>query len=265
MSFLSPSSNHDVIKLVLEPRTYVAGERLVGVVELDLKKAHESKIERVVVRLRGVACTCVYALSLRLIHANSLDYVRQILQKKSRANGKPPRSQGDVSISSITLLREGLVLWERGTYPVNVQVVQLPFAFDLPASLPGSFRIRMSISDHRSDVVYGVEVLADLPGLLQQSCHLKQTFALLPATTDERVLHASQLFQGWAGDWSLIEKEHVIRRGMWGAYSCLKAEAGTLLSTSFLITYALPVSAPGPLIIPNWCSVSGRSGRHDYH
>jgi hypothetical protein len=202
---------------------------------------------------------------LRLIHAHSLGHVRHILQKRSRANRKTPRPQGKISISNITLIREGLMLWERGTYPVNAQVVQLPFSFDLPASLPGSFRIRMPISDHRGDVVYGVEVLVDLPGLLQKSCHLKQTFALLPATTDERVVHASQLFQGWAGDWSLIEKEHVIRRGMWGAYSCVKAEAGGFLSTCSLITYALPVSAPCPLVLPHRYSVSGRSGRHDYH
>jgi hypothetical protein len=51
------SSHESAIKLVFDTRTYVAGERIVGVVELDFRVALEDKIEQVRVKLRGTAST----------------------------------------------------------------------------------------------------------------------------------------------------------------------------------------------------------------
>jgi hypothetical protein len=56
-STLSPEDH--AIKLVFEPRTYVAGERVAGFVELDLYQAQEDKVEQVDIKLRGVATACV--------------------------------------------------------------------------------------------------------------------------------------------------------------------------------------------------------------
>lgn len=54
------------MKLLFDPRTYVAGERISGVVELDVPMAIEDKIEQVRVKLRGSAVVCVSSCIARL-------------------------------------------------------------------------------------------------------------------------------------------------------------------------------------------------------
>jgi hypothetical protein len=53
------SFHESAIKLLFDPRTYVAGERISGVVELDVPAAIEDKIEQVTVKLRGSAVVYV--------------------------------------------------------------------------------------------------------------------------------------------------------------------------------------------------------------
>lgn len=55
------SFQEGAIKLLFEPRTYIAGERISGVVEIDVPKAIEDKIEQVTVKLRGFAVVYVFS------------------------------------------------------------------------------------------------------------------------------------------------------------------------------------------------------------
>ena len=51
------SSHESAIRLLFDPRTHVAGDRVFGAVELDMRMALEDKIEQVRVKLRGTAST----------------------------------------------------------------------------------------------------------------------------------------------------------------------------------------------------------------
>jgi hypothetical protein len=53
------SSEEYALTLNLQSRTYVAGERVSGVVQLDFLRAQEEKIEQVRVKLRGSISTWV--------------------------------------------------------------------------------------------------------------------------------------------------------------------------------------------------------------
>jgi hypothetical protein len=53
------SSQSDAVKLLLDTRIYVAGDRVSGTVELDHDKAIKDGITAVRVKLRGVAKTYV--------------------------------------------------------------------------------------------------------------------------------------------------------------------------------------------------------------
>jgi hypothetical protein len=55
----SLSSHESALKLVFDARTFVAGERIFGIVELDFPMALEDKIEQVRVKFRGNASTYV--------------------------------------------------------------------------------------------------------------------------------------------------------------------------------------------------------------
>jgi hypothetical protein len=51
------SSHSDALKLVLEDRPYVSGERLAGFIDLDLARAKEEDIDSIKIKLRGSVST----------------------------------------------------------------------------------------------------------------------------------------------------------------------------------------------------------------
>ncbi|KAH6916672.1 hypothetical protein BKA70DRAFT_1250246 [Coprinopsis sp. MPI-PUGE-AT-0042] len=133
------SSHEGAVKLLFDSRTYVAGERIFGVVELDFRKTIEDKIEQVRVKLRGTASTRI------------------------------TRSRGQSTVtyrSSLPLARGDMILWTQGTYPpAGEHIMQLPFEFQIPRDSPGSFhsdRYRRSAT-----ISYGIEVVADRPGIFR--------------------------------------------------------------------------------------------------
>jgi hypothetical protein len=65
MGFMSSDDTQDHgLKIVLEPRTYIAGECVAGYVELDLSQAEEDKLQRVDAQLHGDANVYVQHLLL---------------------------------------------------------------------------------------------------------------------------------------------------------------------------------------------------------
>jgi hypothetical protein len=56
------TSQSDALKLVLENRPYIAGERVSGFVNLDPARAQEEDIETIKIKLRGSARAYVLTL-----------------------------------------------------------------------------------------------------------------------------------------------------------------------------------------------------------
>jgi hypothetical protein len=248
MNFLASAPQDSAIKLILESRTYVAGERLVGIVELDLKKAHEDEIELVRVKLRGVASTYV-SCSLSLSCSRLTSPSRRIHRNQNGSSSTGRRSRGNISRASMDLIRLDQVLWQRGTYPADAHVIQLPFEFDLPAKLPGSFQ--SSASRHSGTISYGIEAVADRPGLLRFNRRSKDMFPLLPAASEEQALYASQLAASWTGAWTSTEKASVIRKGIWGEYSRARAQVcGNSVAYVRSKSHCLAVQLPCASVFP---------------
>jgi hypothetical protein len=54
------SSHSDALKLVVDPRPYVAGEHVTGYVDFDPRIGQEEQIENVKVKLKGAVTTSVH-------------------------------------------------------------------------------------------------------------------------------------------------------------------------------------------------------------
>jgi hypothetical protein len=68
--------------------------------------------------------------------------------------------------STIPLVREDITLWNKGTYPTaDSHIMSFPFEFRLPNDIPGSFHA--SSRNRSATISYGVEVVADRPGLFK--------------------------------------------------------------------------------------------------
>ncbi|KAH6916674.1 hypothetical protein BKA70DRAFT_1485324 [Coprinopsis sp. MPI-PUGE-AT-0042] len=214
-----PSSQEGAIKLLFDGRTYVAGERVSGVVELDFQLALEDKIKQVKIKLRGTAST----------------YITE--------------STGQSTVtyhSSHRLVREDIVLWTQGTYPPpGTHILQLPFEFQLPVDLPGSFRSKWA--DPNATISYGIEVVADRPGFFRFNRRLGHIFPVLPTATQEEVENALRLDQGWPGEWKSVERSSEIRKRFWGEYS--RVQAQVWLKFQYPALNSFPVGIPIPISI----------------
>jgi hypothetical protein len=58
------SSETDAINLVLESRIYLAGERIIGRVDVDFDRLREESVKNIRVKLRGSISTWVFSRSL---------------------------------------------------------------------------------------------------------------------------------------------------------------------------------------------------------
>ncbi|KAH6899229.1 hypothetical protein BKA70DRAFT_1527550 [Coprinopsis sp. MPI-PUGE-AT-0042] len=187
------------IKLLFDARTYVAGERISGVVELDYRVALEDKIEQVRVKLRGFATT-------------------QIVRNRGQINityrSSLPLAHGDTSSMDPGCGQ----LSSRGTH-----IIQLPFRQDATIS-------------------YGIEVVADRPGLFRFNRRLGSVFPVLSLATREEAENAFRLRQGWSGEWKTIEHSEQIRKHLWGERSFVQAQLQHPAINSFPAGIPIPIS-----------------------
>jgi Arrestin (or S-antigen), N-terminal domain len=125
--------------------------------------------------------------------------------------------------SSLPLVREDRVLWTQETQPpAGTDVMQLPFEFQIPKDSPASFHSDRSRGG--ANISYGIEVVADRPGLFRFNRRIGRVFAVLPIATQEDVEGAFQIGQGWSGEWKSFENSRLIRKRIWGEYSRVHAE-----------------------------------------
>lgn len=132
----------------------------------------------------------------------------------------------------IHLIKEGLSLWNAGTYPpAGSDTLEIPFAFRLPSTLPPSFEygdIRKSLE--RVRLRYAVEVVGKRHGLLRSNRRIIKPFPVLPPHKSGAELR-EVLKRGWEGPWRSYSDNKSIRKGIWGDYSDV---AMTVSSFTFL-------------------------------
>ncbi|KAH6919309.1 hypothetical protein BKA70DRAFT_1459594 [Coprinopsis sp. MPI-PUGE-AT-0042] len=190
------SSHESAIKLLFDARTYVAGERISGVVELDYRVALEDKIEQVRVKLRGFATT-------------------QIV-----------RNRGQINIT----YRSSLPLAHGDHRSMDPGCGQLSSRGDAHNPTPDA------------TISYGIEVVADRPGLFRFNRRLGSVFPVLSLATREEAENAFRLRQGWSGEWKTIEHSEQIRKHLWGERSFVQAQLQHPAINSFPAGIPIPIS-----------------------
>jgi hypothetical protein len=208
----------------------VAGEALHGQVDLDFVKAREQGIQQVRVKLRG----------------SVQSYVHDIACSKMRLTFLCRRIRRNTGNSSVTyreiipLVREDTVLWTQGgTYPSpGTHVLELPFVFVLPRTLPPSFHCaRNQVS---ASVSYSIEVVGDRPGLFRFNRRLGLVFPVVPRASREQVDTRLRLNAGWDGPWREAIAQDNVRPHPWGSY-------GHIMATLELPTLqSYPICTPIP-------------------
>ncbi|KAH6899230.1 hypothetical protein BKA70DRAFT_1569632 [Coprinopsis sp. MPI-PUGE-AT-0042] len=212
------SSHESAIKLLFDARTYVAGERISGVVELDFRMVLEDKIEQVRVKLRGSASTYT---------------------------NHPQVGTTNHHLSAL------LFLWPMATQsygirlratilPPGTHIIQLPFEFQIPTDSPSSFHaIRYP---QEATISYGIEVVADRHGLFRFKRRIGYVFPVLSRASREEVENAFQLRQGWPGEWRGFEHSEQIRKHLWGDRSSVQAQLQLPAVGSFPVGIPIPIS-----------------------
>ncbi|KAH6919308.1 hypothetical protein BKA70DRAFT_1394636 [Coprinopsis sp. MPI-PUGE-AT-0042] len=222
------SSHESAIRLLFDARTYVAGERISGVVELDFRMALEDKIEQVRVKLRGSAST------------SSERVLSPVLSDKSSASGG---QQTITYRSSLPLAHGDTILWNQaeGNYPpAGTHIIQLPFEFQIPTDSPSSFHaIRYP---QEATISYGIEVVADRHGLFRFKRRIGYVFPVLSRASREEVENAFQLRQGWPGEWRGFEHSEQIRKHLWGDRSSVQAQLQLPAVGSFPVGIPIAIS-----------------------
>jgi hypothetical protein len=147
-----------------------------------------------------------------------------------------------------SLIHEELSLWQRTQPPPlpGSRVIEVPFSFQLPDSLPPSFRASRSYGS--GTVIYFLEVVAYRPGRLQSNRHIRADLTVLPAGIPEHIQIRSRLVNGWGASmpWRTHAYKQSIRRGVWGDYSSVEVKVGHDVSQAFLsahhaLSFACPI------------------------
>ena len=120
----------------------------------------------------------------------------------------------------VHLVKEGLSLWNSGTYPpAGSDTLEIPFAFRLPSTLPPSFEYGDSKKSlERVRLRYAVEVVGKRNGLLRPNRRIIKPFPVLPPLKSGAELREA-LKRGWEGPWRSYSDNKSIRKGIWGDYS----------------------------------------------
>ncbi|KAK7023860.1 arrestin-N domain-containing protein [Favolaschia claudopus] len=190
------------VSLVFENRVRICGEFIQGHVELNVPLALEDDIEAVRVKLRGSI------------------YVEITEHRSSTDSHGRHRSSTDTQRRRTEVLRADASLWTPGGSQ-NGQLI-LPFQFHLPPNLPPSFHCTMT--DGKGIISYGIEVVADRPGIFKRNRRIASVFSVVPAANPQDLATQHLLLQGWSGQWQSIDYEQRMRRGLWGEYSHVKTK-----------------------------------------
>nr|GAT56176.1 predicted protein [Mycena chlorophos] len=195
----------------------VAGETIEGHVELDLHRAQQDGVEDVSITLKGSVITTIH---------------------ETNTDGSDTKHQ-----STIPLIDTTTSLWQRGAaFPLpGSHILDLPFEFQLPSSLPPSFHF--AVHHHKVSINYTMEILGSRPGLLRKDRRITKTFAVLPAASPTQIEAKLSLKQGWVGPWKTTVSEMKVRQGLCGGFGFARLEVEMPKLHSF------PRATPVPLQI----------------
>ncbi|KAJ7647811.1 hypothetical protein FB45DRAFT_894523 [Roridomyces roridus] len=187
------STSNNSISLQFQDIPRIAGETICGTVDLNL--AQEDHIQALRIKWRGAIVTRIRAYD----------------DRRNRNSTIPHRE-------TIPLIHADQLIWTRGSsFPEpGSHVLSCPFQFKLPENLPPSFECH---AYHRSGTIsYSLEVVGER-GLFRFNRRIYQVFSVLPAASQDQVLVAESLRQGWDGQWADVKAEERLRQGIWGGYS----------------------------------------------
>ncbi|KAK7057673.1 arrestin-N domain-containing protein [Favolaschia claudopus] len=215
---MSPQNNIDSSAFVLHfpDAVRIAGESVQGRVELNVALAQDEGIENLDVYLRGYIVTTIIE--------NNFD-------------GSDTRHEREIELINFSKL-----LWARGTaFPdPGSHLLDLPFKFQLPVSLPPSFHL--SVINHEATIQYIVEVVGSRPGRFRRDNVVHQIFPVLPAASPEQVVARKSLKKGWHGAWTAVSVERKIRQGIWGDHAHARAKVKIPELESFPRATPVPIS-----------------------
>ena len=118
------------------------------------------------------------------------------------------------------LVVSNLSLWSHGgSYPEpGSDLLRLPFRFQLPDSLPPSFRY--SGFQKSASVLYSVTAVGVRPGTFQLNRRIRHPLVVLP-----KDVHGTQARHAIStSDFKTLYVEEKIRRGLWGDYATARVE-----------------------------------------
>jgi hypothetical protein len=119
-------------------------------------------------------------------------------------------------------------LWRKGTYPeAGIHIIQCPFSFELPPDAPSSL-LQVGKYEDCANVSYGLDVLVHRTNLHNPVCHVRQMVPVQHITkeSEEEVVIAWQLKDGWQGPWTILKEVKTIRRGFTEQYSTVQVQVG---------------------------------------
>ncbi|KIP04856.1 hypothetical protein PHLGIDRAFT_178532 [Phlebiopsis gigantea 11061_1 CR5-6] len=180
-------------------RPHLPGEAIQGEVHLCFPALVEEKFEKVAVTLSGFIDT-----------------------KIIRGQGQFDQTGSDSRQQRVNLVQSVIQLWRKGEAypPEGSRTLVLPFRFHLPASLPPSCSLRSM--EWTAAIEYALQVSGERCGPHSNRA-IRQIIPVLPADAEGAVLQSVITAKGWQGVWNMRERQTEIRRGMWGAYSQVKA------------------------------------------
>ncbi|KAI0650970.1 hypothetical protein C8Q79DRAFT_945987 [Trametes meyenii] len=205
------TSGDQAISLRLHHNIYVSGCPIDGEIVVNYRLLQEDGVQEIYVKLRGSAKT-------RL--------------KRGKSTYR----------ESMTLLREDVLLWTRGTVypPPDSDLLRIPFHLPLPPYLPPSFE--HNTYRGKASVCYSFTVVGVRPGALQFNRRIHRAIAIVPC--DGNALYtqakigalASGLEQSWKVGW----RKEKIRRGLWGRRSTVEVHLSVPDTPSLPILVAIP-------------------------
>ncbi|KAI0075017.1 hypothetical protein K474DRAFT_1676667 [Panus rudis PR-1116 ss-1] len=168
---------------------HVAGDAVVGEVELDFPQNQEDHIEEIHIKLKGS------------IHTGDQS---ETLEKRE-------------------LVRQRISLWQKGTaYPApGEHILRLPFAFNLPPNLPPSFKYHTVNGE--GVVSYVLEVIGERSGSLSSNRRITCPVRVVPHDP-VGAYHRQCMQQGWSGSWSSYREEARVRKHPWAGQATISVE-----------------------------------------
>lgn len=119
------------------------------------------------------------------------------------------------------MAKENISLWSSssGVYPPpDSDILEIPFTFKLPASLPPSFECVGATKSEKAHIRYGIAIVGKRPGVLRHNQRITKGFPVLPPDPSGAELREA-LQRGWTGPWRTSVDKKQIRKGLWGDHS----------------------------------------------